>query len=475
MKSFGLIAVLLVSSACLSQSISQYPLARADRNVVQLPSPLPTWGGANGAGAKWCNPEFNGLCIIRITDANTNQGSSLTTADTGDVQLVTKDSRHIAVRTPGRASIIRTFDPVTQAVGDTPLKFLYIVQPSETDSQVLYGLKKTAIHKLTANAAWTAVTDEIVYDYANDKCLGASYVPTWTGVFTIAGDPQVFRTAFSNSGAQGSGNLVVAYSEQNGCSVLDTVAGTVTNNGVLVGSVDTPDRFRIHSGGIGRNPLYASTNPTIHQPDGSDGCLTAKKCATQYFWQIGTTHLALCGPPGATWYCDGHLGELFSGAVSGHNYRFHGWYDPAEPLTSMGSLPEGGGDTHQSPTNGADINGQPLFIFSQIVNSPSTYTVWGVNEIMAMALDGSGTVIRFGQNLNSGKSSNFVCQNAIGTAFQSDGAPAPYALFTSDMGGTGQLGYEADGATPRCDVFAIETTKNEITVAQGETGLQASQ
>src|ERR1700683_2407233 len=127
MKLFRPIAVLLLSSASLSQSIPQYPLARADRNVVQLPSPLPTWGGANGAGAKWCNPVFNGLCIIRIPEPNTIHGSSLTTADTGDVQLVTKDSRHIAVRTPGGVSIIRTFDPVTQAVDDSPLKFSYIV------------------------------------------------------------------------------------------------------------------------------------------------------------------------------------------------------------------------------------------------------------------------------------------------------------------------------------------------------------
>jgi hypothetical protein len=459
-----LATILLLSGIC-SAAVFPYPLARTDQNVTQLPNPMPTWGGAIGAGAKWCNPAFNGLCIIRITDSKNNKGSSLSTADTGGVQLATRDSRHIIVHTNG-GSLVVGFSPTQETVSATLMQFNYIVQASETNAQVLYALKKTQIHKLTANLTWTTLTDQIIFDYATPGCLGTSYTPIWHGVFTIAGNPRVFKTAFSNTGGQGSGNIVVAWSAAKGCSVYDTVAGTVTNNGKLLGLVNIADRFYIHAGGAGRNPLYSTMDPTVHQPNGNGGCLTATVCASYYFWQIGTTTVNLCGLPSPNQipYCDGHLAQLESGALSDRRYILHDWANPTTPLTSMGSLARGSGDTHQSSDNGADINGRPLFIFSQQKNSPPVYPVWGFNEIMVMAMDGSKVVGRLGQNLNSGNSkTSFVCQNAIGVSFQaSKNRQAGFAMFTSDMGGGGVLGYEKDGVTPRCDVFVIETMKQRI-------------
>jgi hypothetical protein len=455
-----LATILLLSGICFA-AVFPYPLARTDQNVTQLPNPMPTWGGAIGAGAKWCNPAYNGLCIIRITDALNNNGSSLSTADTGGVQLVTKDARHIVVRTNG-ASLVVGFSPKRETVTGTLARFNYPVQPSETNASVMYYLWKTQIHKKTANLAWTTFTDQVIFDYASAGCLGVGYKSHWHGVFTIAGNPPVFKTGFSDTGAQGSGNKLVAWSLTKGCSVWDTVTGEVTSNGKAMGLVNTPDRFYMHAGGAGRNPLYANTDPTLHQPNGANGCLTALHCATNYFWQIGTTNVPICGLPGnVPPYCDGHLALLESGALSDRLYKVHDWANPSTPLTSYGELARGSGDTHQSSDNGADINGRPLFIFSQQKNSPQIYPVWGFNEIMVMALDGSKVVGRLGQNLNSGNSkTSFVCQNAIGVSFQaSKNKQAGFAMFTSDMGGGGVLGYEKDGVTPRCDVFVIETMK----------------
>lgn len=462
----ALAALLLCAASCLAATFP-YPLARTDQNVTQFPSPLPSWGGAIGAGNKWCNPAFNNLCIIRITDAkNQANGSGNTTADTGEVQLATRDARHIIIRTNG-SSLAVGFNPKRETVTGTLIKFPFIVIPSSVNSQLLYSLDHTRIHKLTMNLGWTSYTDKVIFDYASAGCLGVGYKNIWHGVFTIASSKGVsqFKTAFSDTGAQGSGDKSVSWSPAtNGptsCDVWNTVTGEAFHNGKALGLVDTPDRFYMHSGGSGPNVLWSDNGATLHQPNGKDGCLTAKNCATHYFWQIGTTHVAICGvagnlPP----YCDGHLAQLQVGVLSDQRYKLHDWANPNTPLTSYGQLGNGTGDTHQSTTGGTDIGGFPLFIFSQQKPNVYPFTGWGADEIMVMAMDGSKVVGRLGHNLNTGTSKYFVCHDGIGTAFQPlNGGPPPFALFTSDMGGAGQLGYEADGVTPRCDVFAIETMK----------------
>lgn len=453
MKTILMLLVLIASA--IAQAPKSYTVARTDQIVTQPPAVLPNWGGAVGAGKKWCNPAFNNLCIIRLTDSTTRPDhGSLTTADTGDAHLTTTDSRHVIAHTNG-GSLIVGFDPATEKPSPTPLTFNYTVQASESDSQVLYALHGTQIQRLTANAGWTGIASHaVLFDFASTGCLGAGFIPTWHGVFTIAGNPPVFKTAFSRTGAQGSGRYIVAWSAANGCSVYDTVAGTVTKNGVALGLVTVPARFYLHAGGAGRNPAYATTDPTVHQPNGASGCLIAAGCGAYYFWQIGTTNVFMCGLPfNKPPYCDGHLGQLPSGALSGFQYTEHFWNNPVLPLISFGSIPFGSGDSHQSADNGADINGPPLFVFTQVIPAPATFLKWGTNEILALQLDGSRKWSRFGQNLNTGKSPLFVCANSIGAAFQQGN----FALFTSDMGGKGALGFEADGKTSRCDVFAIET------------------
>jgi hypothetical protein len=123
----------------------------------------------------------------------------------------------------------------------------------------------------------------------------------------------------------------------------------------------------------------------------------------------------------------------------------------------MPNIPEGY-DIHGSwlndPVSSGPNGTTPPFITSTIVSKTpiTTFTMWGQNEVFAEAIDFSGTPYRFGQHGNSGMSKYYICQNAKGTVSPAgDGV-----VFTSDMGANGALGYEADGVTPRCDVFFIE-------------------
>lgn len=442
-------------------SFAQVKPARTDQLVTQLPNPMPTWGGGNGPlGQKFCNPAFNDRCMIRLTNATTRMNhGSLTTADTGEVQLGTMDSRHIVVRTKDGTSVLIAFDPATGVPTSTPLAFNYIVVPSETDASKLYVLHGTQIQQLTVNADWTAVVSQVVlFDFASKGCLGASFLPKWHGVFSVSGNPEVFGTSFSNTGPQGTGRYVTVWSAAKGCSVWDTVTGLVNTSwqGPL-GRVVTPGRFYMHAGGIGANPLYATTDPTWHQLDGkTPGCLIVAGCATQYFWRWGTREVFDCGRPfNKPPYCSGHIGQTMTAVLSGRDYEEHFWNNPEHPLTSFGFLGSNSPDSHQSGTNGADINGPPLIIASQQVNSPQVYPTWGYNEIMQLRLDGTKRVERLVQNLNTGNSKIFVCADGIATALQNKPGIKKYVLFTSDAGGNGALGIDVDG-TSRCDVFAAE-------------------
>jgi len=432
---------------------------RMDTNTTQLPTALPSWGGATGAGSKWCNAAFAGYCIIRLTDtSNTTKGTSLTTADTGAVRLVANDSQHVIVRNNEGVSFVVGFNPTTEAVTKTLFSMPYALQFGQDQPSVLYYLDHTAIHRIIMNASWTAsLSDVVLYNYAAVACLGTSFVPTWTGTFSIQGTTGAmqFGASFSTTGPQGSGRYVVVWSAANGCSFINTATGLYRNGGVA-NPTNSVWRFYLHDSVLSPNGLWAVITPTVHQPSGAVGCLTQAKCPTMLFWRVGTSNVTVCGPVAdGKWvppYCDGHLAVLSSTVLSGRQNVQHSYADPNVPHTSMGELSATSPDSHPSEVNGADIGGKPLFVGTQQVASPSVYPTWGYNEIMSLALDGSKKWTRYGQTLNSGNSPNFVCQNAIIDVFQQGN----YVLFTSDMGGNGRLGFESDGKTSRCDVFVME-------------------
>jgi hypothetical protein len=432
-------------------------VARTDTLVTQLPIPMPTWGGANGAGTKWIHPSFSGTVYTRLTDATmakTVQGS-LFTADSGEPQLSSSDDTHFIIRNNGgRVSVIdtqTTFKTGVEAAYDS-------IQFSSQQPLKMLALDKTRVRLIMAKPDWSGIaSDTVIFDYASAGCLGTGFRSTWHAIFTVSKDDLTFKTAFSDTGGQGSGHYVVAWSAADGCYVYDTVQGTVTGPNGLIGSVTDAngiplaDRFYLHEAGNGQQGAYAMVTATIHQPSGASGCV-AGNCSKDapYVWTVKTNHVVLCDP-----HCDGHSTKGVNGFYTGAFQRYHLYSDPSQPLTPnlfWPVYPTGFPDQHGSAHNEATTG--LVFITSQKVTSTpiTSYPVWGFDEVIGVTTDGSEKFFRFGQTLDTGESKYFICQNAITVV----GQLGHKAFFTSDMGGGGVLGYEADGVTPRCDVFMLE-------------------
>ena len=424
--------------------------ARTDQTVLQLPNPMPTWGGANGAGTTWVNPEFPAAVYTRLTDSATSliAGATIQTADSGEPQLGSIDGLHFVVKGTGGHSYV--IDTKTAAKTGIDSKY-HSLQFSSRQPLVLVGLDQTAIRLIVAKPDWSGVaSDRVVFDFASTGCLGVGFKSTWGGIFSISNDDTTFKTSFSNTGGQGTGNYVVTWSAAKGCSVYDTLQGVVNRRGVLLGTIDDgenplADRFYLHEGGGGESARFSMLAGTIRKPDGTPGCV-AGNCLVDrpYLWQVNTTHVRPC-----SYQCDGHSAKGATGFYSGKNQRFHMYKSLEQPLTPMANFPPGFPDQHGSAHNQATT--EPVFLVSADTTPVSPYPVWGYDEVLGIPTDGSQIVYRMGQTLNTGTSQYFICQNSI-MGISQDGHDA---YFTSDMGGNGVLGYEADGVTPRCDVFKL--------------------
>jgi hypothetical protein len=424
-----------------------YPLARTDRNIEQLPSPMPDWGGALGAGKTWAHPAFPGTVYTRLSDASLNGANTIQTADSGEARLFSADGTHVILRNTFAHSFILGIDGSKTGVDSSygALEFTGH-QPLQ-----LFGLNGTQVRLLTVKPDWSAIaSDTLVFDYASANCLGVGYKSTWHGTFTVSDDDLMFKTGFSNTGGQGTGNLAVAWSAASGCFVYDSLAGTVSGPNGLIGSVDNgvnplPARFYLHEAGGSPTAKYSLIGDSIHTKGGLSGCVVGPCLVDRpYIWEIGTTHVRPCDIN-----CDGHSakGKLL---YTGKRYTSHSYPDSTQPMIPMMIFPVGFPDQHGTAHN-QTTGAEPIFLVSTAVTPIIPYPIWGYDEVIEVPSDGSMVAGRIGQTMNSGKSVYFICQNAVGVV-----SPDGHQLvITSDMGGNGVLGYEADGVTPRCDVFKL--------------------
>lgn len=464
---FGILCALVVlqrygfsqSNVVQKGSPTSYNVARTDINTTQLPSPMPTWG-PTGTSKKYCNINYKNICVIRLTDSTTfpNKASGLSVED-GKENPFSKDSKFIMVSNPNGSSRIITFNPKTEVVGVTPTIF------KNGPAEFSYNLANTAfqrqnqtqIFKLVSKDNWNTYTSTLMYDFKN--CLPSGYNPTWVSSWNISHSDISFVSIYSNNGSQGSGGNVVAYKKGVGCSTLNTLTGQVTDfSGKPLGTYDDgvnplSDRFVVHDGGTGTNPgvmnIGYSVNDNTKGSHGS-GC-KAGNCAANdpYFWEIGTTHLRPCGP----YNCGGHGDSGFLHYADGKNLILHLLLNPSQPLLKLAKLPCCGYDFQGSWNNTDGTDDQPLGgVTALVTTNPGTpFNGPYENEIFATAVDGS-KIWRFGQTFGSGTSNYYICANTH-IAFSPDGH---WALFSSDMGGKGALGFEADGTTSRCDAFLME-------------------
>jgi hypothetical protein len=429
-------------------SPTTYPLARTDRNIEQLPNPMPDWGGALGAGKTWVHPAFPGTVYTRLTDASTNLANTLQTADSGEPQLSSADGTHFIVRNAYATSFV--VDAITGAkTGVTPT--YAAMQFTSHQPLQMVGLNGTQVRLLTAKPDWSGIaSDTLVFDFASANCLGVGYKSTWHGTVTLSDDDLTFKTGFSNTGGQGTGNVAVSWSAASGCFVYDSLAGTVSGPTGLIGSVDDgvnplPARFYQHEAGGSPTSKYSLVSASLRTKGGLRGCVVGPCLIDRpYIWEIGTTHVIGCHIN-----CDGHSAKGRR-MYTGKRYTSHDYDKPDQPLIPMVIFPVGFPDQHGTAHN-QTTGAEPIFLVSSAIAPIIPYPVWGYDEVIAVPSDGSMVVGRIGQTMNTGKSVHFICQNAIGVV-----APDGHHLFfTSDMGGNGVLGYEANGVTPRCDVFKL--------------------
>lgn len=427
--------------------------ARTDDIVEQLPPATPSMGGLLGQNQVFTDPRFRNARTLRATDGATGfkPGQTLQTADGGAPTLWASDSQHILTQIVGGRTRVIAFDGAKFQVANTPIFIFGDPVFSWGDPRVMFSLQGTAVHKITAAADWQSLeSDVVLFDFAS--CLPAGFKMTWGGSFTAKRDDRTFVVAFSDTGGQGSGHYVVGYRVGKGCTVIDTLAGTVRGQWGASGIVDDgtnplADRFTLHEAGGGQNEHYAQVGASLHQPGGADGCV-AGGCRDNapYIWEIGTTHLRICGGH----KCDGHQAKGYLHIATGKQFTLHNYSDPTTPLTPTLRSKSFCSDMHGTWNNSTRKDVNPLFAVTSDVGGGPPYPCAGYNEVIGAPVDGSGVRYRFGQTFNTGRSRYFAVQNAIGVVDQS----GRWVLFSSDWLNT--LGTEADGKTPRGDVFILE-------------------
>lgn len=448
-------------STIVSFTFAQPPYSytgRTDKAITQLPSQLPSWGGATGMGTRWCDPNFANKCAIRITDRSTGgQSSSWETA--GPLSV---DDTHIIVQSPGGSRTIQKFDPVTHVISNTKARIMFITAFSTVNPNLLYGVDGTVIKSLTPSQDWSNFATANVFDFR--LCLGVNVRVTWRGSFGIPLGDGAFGMAFSDRGGQSTGEYVAVYqTASKTCSVYNTLTGIVTVNGRNIGTVVVPGasvmpRFTIHDCDYTPNPLWMHCMPSLGDGNGGgSGCKSgAGTCnnGSPYFWQVGTTNLVAC----LKCNTGGHAAFGFNGSFHGFESTYRTYANPEVPKTANGLLPRWHGlDFH---SNYADALPPPApsdtqaFVTSTsaVTKTPiKTYPIWGFDEILIIAPKGSKTVIyRFGQTRNTGMSPYYLGQNAA-SDISRDGK---FAVYTSDQGAGGILGTD-NQRNSAVDVFLI--------------------
>ncbi len=256
-----------------------YSAARTDVSIVQPVTPTPNMGGLIGAGTCVTPADF-GLPICRITDASLDPSKAnfsliTTSSGSGDVNLWNTNSTLLTIQNEGSRLYPEAFNPVTmQASRLYPTNPTYTAEGgfwlagggtawSYTNPTLLYTMTGTLLQSYNFagyNTGGSPPSATTVYDFTtSSNCLGSGYTSTWTEFGETSKYPadQVFVTAESNAGGQGTGSDIVAYKVGSGCSYLNTVAGTVTGDWGTTGTVGIPDRFYVHNVKISKDGQWA--------------------------------------------------------------------------------------------------------------------------------------------------------------------------------------------------------------------------
>lgn len=435
---------------------------RTDNAVVPLPARIPNVGNCTGMGRTIIDPNFK-THITRITDcsmAPAQQAFSI--GDDGNNNLFSTDDSHLIVTAVTGESYVISLDPTATRLNPQPTSFAASkIMFSRVRPNVIYQLDGTQIIKYTFDSEtdpnWAAPDKSVLFDFASDKCMGEGYQATWSAGLTIAYHDEVFGSAFSDSGGQGTGYHIVVYTPKKGCRVLDTRTMEITGQWGPTGRAvdkdgkDMTAKFTIHMGGVLLNPAYSSFAVMIGSGKDLDGETTgcvAGDCVdfSPYIWSHDGLSLNVCTLDA----CQGHSAKGYQGFATGVGlsyFKYDNFNVPPVELNPYGPR-SSVTDIHGSWNNGGIEDKSPAFIVTSVAPAKiaTPYPFPFYQEVDAA--DGN-YMYRACHNFNSTKSPFFQVAHAIGVVSTSGNLVA----FASDWQNT--LGVDLENR-PRGDVFVVK-------------------
>ena len=321
----------------------------SNTNVINYATPIPSWGpntcdstnmdtlsqcgNLTGAGMTITPSDF-GNAMTRATDVNSdvvvgvsNPNTTWQTADEPSVNLWNSDDTAMLLLVNGGQQFVFLWDGAAASILTPRVSFPAGTVWSRSANNHIYSLDNTTgpgiylqdiTVTLTQGSGAKSVSN--LFDLTNSQCLmnsvngfpsdpsytnGATFpLNKWTGALGSSPDAAIFSVALSLLGGQGSGYYMARWTVgQTGCELFNTLTGTVTRNGVLVGTV--PDaawggafggkgpRFKIHD-------TNQPDNTVTLLSSGANNYVYGTYVDGTFYWGAGT-NFSQCGIGAPNW------------------------------------------------------------------------------------------------------------------------------------------------------------------------------
>jgi len=426
---------------------------RTDLAVLQLP-PTPLFSGLQGANTRAFDPVF-GTTIVRVTDGDTlRRHSSVYTADAPDNCLWNTDDTMLVLRHAGGGKLLMRFNPNTLQVNLLPYTYGGELSFSSLNPNTMFNFNSTQIFGYYLGRSGWGASPHLICDFAN--ILPKWFVPKWHGQFTHSNDDSTFLVAFSDRD-QDTGYLVCVYKTgaSGGYRMLNTITGEITGDwgetGTATGRTFGPTTL-VHDASMSPNPDYA----LVAILDSGPG--------TSSIWNVPGLSVVHGIEPGH--HAKGYA-HYYAGGPGGGQYAEVPYANPVLTARRLIVPPAGlpinqnpkqhyAGDMHSgfglvSPTDDS------IFWVTSSVAMEEFTSAW-INEVRGYQATGpdSGRVYRACHTYNSGRSKEFIVQNAFGLPSQT----GRFVAFCSDMmgalGSTSGAAQSTLGVDARGDVFIVQ-------------------
>lgn len=427
---------------------------RTDLEIVQIPDPLPNWGGLMGKNTIFKDPDF-GAEIVRLTDGSDN---SFKTFQTG-TNTWNRNDTMIKVTTPGGRVSVFQFNPATMQRLPEPVAILTDGKCafSTANPGILYQQVGPVIKKITFTKVaglWKLNPGStVVCDFT--KILPAGFDVNWIGTFDLSDADKSFCLGISE-GVQNSAFYGCVWQKGHGPGkgyrMLNTRDGIITGDWgptgpIAMTSTDTKVPFTLHEMSQTPNPRFVSVGAF----QGGSSPLIWEVATVNLVDTIITGHRAngylhsYAGGPG-----DGQFGVVkYMESWGKVGSSFHELLIPRDKLpSSLGQVYDG--DMHANFGLLSKTDESIFWATGSTTTTPFT-SAW-MNEIRGYDVV-KKIVYRACHTFNTGKSKFFSTANALSKASQT----GKFVAWSTDAMGT--LGSTSGGAQgqletdSRADIF----------------------